>query len=91
MIANSAACSRNITRKTLRPMASDSHAQPKRPSALPIEMIDTTPAAVAAPTPVISWAIGEASEMIEIPAITLRNSSDHSANHCHVFSAPRMS
>src|SRR3712207_6170860 len=74
-----------------RPIASDSHAQAKRPTALPIEMIETTPAATAAVTPVISSVIGAASEMIAMPAVTLRKRIAHSAYHCHFDSAPRRS
>src|SRR5215217_6864951 len=58
---NSAACKRNITKKThLRPMASESQAHRNRPEALPTEMMLTSPAATVALTPASSTAIGEA-------------------------------
>src|ERR687897_252695 len=82
---NSAACERNITKKThLRPMASESQAHRNRPEALPTEMMLTSPAATVALTPASATAIGEATVM---PAVTLRNSSAHSTYHCQVFRA----
>jgi hypothetical protein len=81
-----------MVRKThLRPIASDSHAQRKRPAPLAIAMMLTRPAAVAAVAPVTSWAIGEASEISEMPAVTLRKSRPHSAHHCQVRRAPATS
>src|SRR6476620_86844 len=77
-----------MARKTQRrPAKSESHAHRKRPEPLAIEMIPTIPAAVVALAPVISWAIGAAWEMIEIPAVTFRNKSAHNPYHCHVFKA----
>jgi hypothetical protein len=69
-------------------MASESQAQKNLPSALPTEMMLTSEAAVTAVTPETVCAIGAASVMIAMPAVTLRKSSAHSANHCHVFRAP---
>jgi hypothetical protein len=83
---------RNIVRNThLRPIRSESQAHRKRPAPLAIEMMLTSPAATMALTPVTSWAIGDASEMIEMPATTLRNSSAQRAHHCQVRRAPRTS
>src|SRR5580658_4046574 len=87
---NATDCTRNIVRKTARrPMASESHAQMRRPDPLAMEIIPTSPAAVAAETPAISCAMGAACEMIAIPAVVFRNSVNHSAYHCHVPSACR--
>ena len=58
MTANGTASSRNTH---LRPIASESQAHKKRPAPLEMEMMLTSPAAVAALTPVISCAIGDAS------------------------------
>src|SRR5215217_2430940 len=86
---NSTACKRNITKKThLRPMASESQAHRNRPEALPTEMMLTSPAATVALTPASSTAIGEATVMMEMPAVTFRKSSAQSAYHCQVLTAP---
>src|ERR687893_2521500 len=78
----STACTKNMTTKThFRPMASESQAQKNLPKALPTEMMLTSPAATVALTPAISSAIGAASVMMEMPALTLRNNSAHSAYH----------
>src|ERR671917_1367797 len=83
------ACRRNMVKKThLRPMASDNQAQRKRPAALPTEIMLTSHAAVAGATPDTSCAIGSASEMMAMPAVTLRNRSAQSAYHFQVFQAP---
>ena len=85
---NTTAWIRNMVRKThLRPMKSDSHAHRNRPEPLAMEMMPTSPAATMALTPVISSAMGAAWEMMAMPAVTLRNSSAHSAYHCQVRSA----
>src|ERR671921_1173074 len=84
-----AACKRYMVKKThLRPMASESQAQRKRPAALPTEIMLTSHAAVAGATPDTSCAIGSASEMMAMPAVTLRKRSAQSAYHCQVLSAP---
>src|SRR5215213_6190890 len=63
---NSAACKRNITKKThLRPMASENQAHRNRPEALPTEMMLTSPAATVALTPASATAIGDASGYVE--------------------------
>src|SRR5918995_7488002 len=83
------ACKRNIVRKThLLPIASDNQAQRNRPAALPTEIMLTSHAAVAGATPDNSCAIGSASEMMAMPAVTLRKRSAQSAYHCQVLSAP---
>src|ERR1035438_9316739 len=87
---NATACMPNMIRNTLRrPIASDSQAHKKRPEPLAIEISPTIPAAVAVDTPEISCAIGDACEMIEIPAVVFRNKVSQSAYHCHVPSACR--
>jgi hypothetical protein len=54
-----------------------------------MEMIPTSPAATMALTLVISSAMAAAWEMMEMPAVTLRNSSAHRAYHCQVPRASR--
>src|ERR687893_3332645 len=77
-----AACRRNMTKKThLRPIASDNQAQRKRPTALPMEIMLTSHAAIAGSTPDTSCAIGSASEMIAMPAVTFRNRSAQRGYH----------
>src|SRR5215208_5166893 len=67
-----AACRRYMVKKThLRPMASESQAQRKRPAALPTEIMLTSHAAIAGSTPDTSCAIGSASEMIAIGRLAL--------------------
>ena len=68
-------------------MLSDSDAQRNRPAPFAIEIAPTSPAAVAAVTPVISSAIGAACEMIAMPAVVFRNSSAHRPYHCQLASA----
>src|SRR6266849_7627215 len=70
-------------------MASDNHAHRNRPDPLAIEMIPTNPAALAALTWEISCAIGDACEMMEIPADVFRKSVSHNPYHCQVPSAWR--
>jgi hypothetical protein len=72
-----------------RPTASENQAHRKRPEPLAIEMSPTMPAAVAADTPEISCAMGDACEMIAIPAVVFRNKVSHSAYHCQVPRACR--
>src|SRR5437870_7089772 len=72
-----------------RPMVSENHAHRNLPEPLAIEMNPTSPAAVAAVTWEISWAIGDACEMMAIPAVVFKNSVSHSAYHCQVPSACR--
>src|SRR5947209_5705455 len=80
----------NINKKTQRrPIRSENHAHRKRPEPFAIEIIPTRVAAVAAVTPVISWAIGAACEMIEMPAEVFRKSNAQSAYHCHRPTASR--
>src|ERR687885_98797 len=84
-----AACKRYIVKKThLRPIASENQAQRNRPAPLAMEIMLTSHAAVAGATPDSSCAIGSASEMMEMPAVTFRNRSAQSAYHCQVFKAP---
>src|ERR671920_1131557 len=84
-----AACKRYMVKKThLRPMGSESQAQRKRPAALPTEIMLTSHAAIAGSTPDNSCAIGSASEMMAMPAVTLRNRRAQRAYHCQVFRAP---
>ena len=47
----------------------------------------TMPAATTAVTTAIFWNIGDSCEMSEMPAEVFRNSSSHSAHHCHVLRA----
>src|SRR5271165_353050 len=85
---NSTACRRNMLINTLRrPMASESQAHRNRPEPLAMEMRLTKPAAVATLTCDISWAIGEAWEIIAMPAFTFKNSVSQRAYHCQVRSA----
>src|SRR5215211_8567060 len=80
------ACRMNIVAKThLRPIASESQAQKNLPRALPTEIMLTRPAATTALTPAISSAIGAASVMMEMPALTFRKRSAHSTYHCQVL------
>src|SRR3954468_5965073 len=83
------ACRRYMVRKThFRPMASDNQAQRNLPAPLPIEIMLTSHAAVAGATPDSSCAMGSASEMMEMPAVTFKNRRAQSAYHCQVFKAP---
>src|SRR5947209_84647 len=68
-------------------MASENHAHRNRPDPLAIEIIPTNPAAAAALTPEISCAIGDACEMMEMPAVVFKNSVSHNPYHCHARSA----
>src|SRR5277367_2117274 len=78
----------NITRNTCRrPMKSDSHAHTNRPEPLAIEMVLTIPAATSGVTLLISCAIGDACEMIEMPAVVFRKRMLQSAYHCQELSA----
>jgi hypothetical protein len=78
----------NIDKNVIRLVKkSETHAQNTRPSALPVLANPTTPAAVTALTPTISWKTGASCEMIEMPANVFRNRSSQSAYHCHVLSA----
>src|ERR1700693_6348566 len=78
-------CSRNIIRKTvLLPTTSENHAHRRRPDPLAIEIRPTRPAAVAAVACEISCAMGEAWEMIAIPAVEFKNRVIHSAYHCQL-------
>src|SRR5581483_2440363 len=87
-VKNTIAWITNIERKThRRPIRSENQAHRNRPVPFAIEMIPTSPAATAALTPVISWVIGAACEMIEIPAEVFRNSKAQSPYHCHVRKA----
>src|SRR5258708_3621228 len=81
-----------IKRNTRRRLKkSDNHAQKKRPAPLAIEMMPTRPAAAAAFAGVNSCSIGDAWEMMEIPAKVLRNKMAHRQYHCHVRNAsPRV-
>src|SRR5215208_5848123 len=84
-----AACKRYMVKKThLRPMASDNQAQRNRPAPLATEIMLTSHAANQGSTPDTSCAIGSASEMMAMPAVTLRNRSAQSEYHCQVLSAP---
>src|SRR5215208_2771719 len=84
-----AACKRYIVRKThLRPIASESQAQRNLPAPLAMEIMLTSQAANQGVAPDSSCAIGSASEMIAMPAVTFRNRSAQSAYHCQVFKAP---
>src|SRR3954451_492981 len=83
-----AACTRNIVTNTrFLPIASENQAQRKRPAPLAIEMMPTRPAAFTELTWEISWAIGDACEMMAIPATVFRNSTSQSPYHCHVRAA----
>src|SRR5450432_3015590 len=87
-IRKAAACRRNIVTNTaFLPMASENHAHRNRPEPLAIEMIPTSAAAVVAVTCDISWAIGEACEMMAIPAVLFRKSVSHNPYHCQDRSA----
>src|SRR6202789_901834 len=87
-IQNRPTWTRNITTKVhLRVIASETHAQKMRPAALPILTIPTIPAATITLAFAISWNIGDSCEISEMPAEVFRNSSNHSAHHCQVFSA----
>src|SRR5437879_13800133 len=77
-----------VTKTCRRPMKSDSQAHSRRPEPLAIEMSPTIPAAATAVACVISCAMGEACEMMEIPAVVLRNRIAHSAYHCQLRNAP---
>src|SRR5438128_10569518 len=76
-----------VTKTCRRPMESDSQAHSRRPEPLAIEMSPTIPAAATAVACVISCAMGEACEMMEMPALVLRNSITHSEYHCQLRSA----
>src|SRR5260221_9314267 len=81
----STAWSKNMIKKTfLRPIASEDQAQNSRPMPLPMEMTPTMPAPTAALTPLISCAIGEACEMMLIPAVTFRKSIAQRTYHCQM-------
>src|SRR5271163_4380078 len=85
---NDTDCSRNIMTNTVRrPTASENQAHSKRPEPLAMEISPTMPAAVAADTPEISCAMGDACEIIAMPAVVFRNNVSHSAYHCQVPSA----
>src|SRR5829696_2351207 len=89
---NTTAWIANRHRKTQRrPITSENAAQAKRPAPLKIAISDTRLAAAVALAPAISSAIGAASEITAMPAVTLRNSRAHSAYHCHVLRASRNS
>src|SRR5271165_1599857 len=76
---------RNMIRNTVRrPATSENHAQRRRPEPFAIEMRPTRPAAVAAVTCEISCAMGEAWEMMAIPAVVFKNKVIHSAYHCQL-------
>src|SRR6266446_100249 len=75
------------TKTWRRPVKSDSHAHSNRPEPLAIEMSPTSPAAAVAVARVISCAMGEACEMMEMPAVVLRNRITQSAYHCQLRSA----
>src|SRR6478672_9364852 len=82
---NTIAWMRNIVKNTQRlPIRSENHAQRKRPVPFAMEMMPTSPAATAAGTPLISWGMGAACEMIEIPADVFRKSNAHKPYHCQV-------
>src|SRR5215207_1937750 len=81
-----AACKRYIVKKThFLPMASESQAQRNRPAPLAMEIMLTSHAASQGVAPDTSCAIGSASEMMAMPAVTFRNSSAQSAYHCQVL------
>ena len=62
-------------------------AHKNRPDPFAIEMMLTMLAATRAVTCVISCAMGDAWEMMLIPAMTFKNSTAQSAYHCQVESA----
>src|SRR5919107_2154122 len=77
-----AACKRYIVKKThLRPIASESQAQRNRPAPLAIEIMLTSHAANQGATPDTSCAIGSASEMMAMPAVTLKERKGLKALH----------
>src|SRR5919206_2928999 len=81
-----AACKRYMVKKThLRPMASESQAQRNRPAPLAMEIMLTSHAANQGATPDTSCAIGSASEMMAMPAVTLRKRRAQRAYHCQGF------
>src|SRR3981081_2694606 len=81
----STACSRNMIKKTFRrPIASENQAQSSRPAPFAAEMIPTRPAPAAALEPVISWAIGEACEIMLMPAVVFKKSIAQRTYHCQV-------
>jgi hypothetical protein len=72
-----------IKKTFLRPIASESQAQSSRPMPLAMEITPTMPAPTAALTPLISCAIGEACEIMLIPAVTFKKSIAQRTYHCH--------
>src|SRR5258708_32718070 len=68
-----------VTKPWGRRVKWESQAHSRRPEPLAMEMSPTIPAAAAAVACVISCASGEPREMMETPAVVLRNSIRHSA------------
>src|SRR6266850_166819 len=89
---NSTACARNITTNVARLVTeSDAHAQNTLPKAFPMLATPTMLAAATTLTRARFWNRGDSCEITEIPAEVFKNSSSHSAHHCHVLSAsPRV-